>query len=228
MLRVAIAEDDFRIADIQEKFLLKIEETEIVGKAFNAEQTMELLRENEADLLLLDIYLPDQTGIDLLPSLKQEFRDLDVILITAAREKELLERALKIGVENYLIKPVSAEKFTEAIKKYKKKKEMLQSAEEIDQTFVELFFQGIHEASAAEKQLPSGIDPLTLEKITKVMNQFHKGASIEEVSEAMGASRTTARRYLEYLVSIQRLRAELEYGIVGRPERKYYLIASEE
>jgi CitB family two-component system response regulator CitT len=60
------------------------------------------------------------------------------------------------------------------------------------------------------------------------MNQFHKGASIEEVSEAMGASRTTARRYLEYLVSIQRLRAELEYGIVGRPERKYYLIASEE
>ncbi|RAS81182.1 response regulator [Priestia endophytica] len=228
MLRVAIAEDDFRIADIQEKFLLKIEETEVVGKAFNAEQTMELLRENEADLLLLDIYLPDQTGIDLLPSLKQEFRDLDVILITAAREKELLERALKIGVENYLIKPVSAEKFTEAIKKYKKKKEMLQSAEEIDQTFVELFFKGIHEASAAEKQLPSGIDPLTLEKITKVMNQFHKGASIEEVSEAMGASRTTARRYLEYLVSIQRLRAELEYGIVGRPERKYYLIASEE
>lgn len=75
-----------------------------------------------------------------------------------------------------------------------------------------------------QKDLPSGVDRLTLQKVKEIMFELKGGVSIEEMGEKMGASRTTARRYLEYLVSINVCTAKHDYGIVGRPERKYYLI----
>lgn len=76
-VKVAIAEDDFRVADIHEKFLMKIPSVEVVGKALNAEKTLELLRSQQTDLLLLDIYLPDQLGTDILTTIRQDFEDLE-------------------------------------------------------------------------------------------------------------------------------------------------------
>jgi two-component system CitB family response regulator len=69
--------------------------------------------------------------------------------------------------------------------------------------------------------LPTGIDKLTLEKICSVITEERDGLTAEQVSKAIGASRSTARRYLEYLVSEGRLKADLSYGTVGRPERVY-------
>jgi len=72
------------------------------------------------------------------------------------------------------------------------------------------------------ERLPKGIDALTLEKVLDVFDEKEKPLSAEEVGGIMGASRTTARRYLEYLVVTEKLKAEVSYGSVGRPERKYF------
>lgn len=87
MLRVAIAEDDFRIAQVQERFLLEVDGIEVVGKALNAKETLEMLEEKKVDLLLLDIYMPDEMGTDLLPKIRAQFPHVDVIVVTAATEK---------------------------------------------------------------------------------------------------------------------------------------------
>ncbi len=121
MLKVAIAEDDFRVAQIQEEFLLKIKDVKVIGKALNAKETMELLQREEIDLLLLDNYLPDGIGTDLLPKIHADFPNVDVIMVTAANENYMLEKAIRNGVSNYLIKPVTLEKFVRTIEDYKKK-----------------------------------------------------------------------------------------------------------
>jgi len=55
-----------------------------------------------------------------------------------------------------------------------------------------------------------------------VFSEKETPLSAEEIVDIMGASRAKARRYLEYLVSTEKLKAEVSYGSVGRPERKYF------
>ena len=75
--------------------------------------------------------------------------------------------------------------------------------------------------SKGESGLPKGIDPVTLDKILDEMNRKGGVFTSEEMAERVGASRTTARRYLEYLVSQGSLEVDVSYGGVGRPERNY-------
>ncbi|MGE7764954.1 response regulator [Peribacillus sp. NPDC096540] len=225
-IRAVIAEDDFRVADIHEKFLKNFEEIEVVGKAVSAKKTLRILEQKSPDLLLLDVYMPDQLGTDLLPNIRQKFPNVDIIMITAATEKEQLEKALHYGVENYLIKPVEMKRFNQVIVEYLKKAHLMQSKQDIDQDFVDLILKKgpstpkINDGPA----LPKGVDEITLSKVMDVLEISDIGLSAEQVSSQIGASRTTARRYLEYLISVKKCKAEVIYGVVGRPERRYYKI----
>ena len=226
-IRAIIAEDDFRVADIHEKFLNKFDEIEVVGKALNAKETLELLSEQQPDLLLLDVYMPDQLGSDLLPLIRENHKQVDILMITAATDKDILEKALHYGVEYFLIKPVKMERFDQIIQEYVNKSQLLRSTQEVDQEVVDLIFNKFSQRPATinrESLLPKGVDEITLSKVREVLSKSEKGLSAEQAAEQIGASRTTARRYLEYLVSIQECKAEVVYGVVGRPERKYYKI----
>lgn len=224
MIKVVIAEDDFRIAQVQEQFLQKVSGVKLAGKALNAKETMMLLDQHEVDLLLLDIYMPDELGIHLLPKIKEKHPQVDVIMVSAAAEKEMLEAAIRHSVFNYLLKPVTMEKFVATIEDYKKKKKLLSSIDEVNQDVIDQYFGTASNNGASQKDLPTGVDRLTLQKVTEIMKELEGGISIEEMGERMGASRTTARRYLEYLVSTNFCMARHDYGIIGRPERKYYLV----
>ncbi|GAA1368975.1 response regulator [Peribacillus frigoritolerans] len=225
-IRAVIAEDDFRVADIHEKFLKNFDEIEVVGKAVNAKKTLRILEQKSPDLLLLDVYMPDQLGTDLLPDIRKKFPNVDIIMITAATDKEQLEKALHYGVENYLIKPVEMKRFNQVIEEYLKKVHLMKSKQEIDQDFVDLILKkgsSVLESNDGQA-LPKGVDEITLTKVFEVLEASDIGLSAEQVSGQIGASRTTARRYLEYLISVKKCKAEVVYGVVGRPERRYYKI----
>jgi two-component system, CitB family, response regulator CitT len=221
-IRVVIAEDDFRVADIHEKFLGNFEEIEVVGKALNAKETIQILKQKQPDLLLLDVYMPDQLGTDLLPVIRQKFPQTDIIMVTAATDKELFEKALHYGVEYFLVKPVKMERFYQTIEEYLNKSQLMQSKQEVDQDFVDLILKKSPSSKDnKESSLPKGIDEITLVKVRNVLEITETGLSADQVSVQIGASRTTARRYLEYLISVKECKAEVVYGAVGRPERRY-------
>lgn len=220
MIKVIIAEDDYRIAQIHEAFVERISDLELLGKAKNAEETIELLNQKEADLILLDIYMPDRLGTELLHQIRLEYPGVDIIMITAAKEKPFIRKAMAYGVFRYLIKPVQLEEFTEAIEEYKKFRQILnEDGGDIESSHLQkLFSYNLKE----DKNLPTGIDSITLGKVVELIEKWPEGLTSEQVGSEMGASRTTARRYLEYLVGTGKARAESVYGIVGRPERKYF------
>ncbi|SDC09070.1 two-component system, CitB family, response regulator CitT [Terribacillus halophilus] len=222
MCQVIIAEDDFRVAQIHEEFLNSMKGLKLIGKAGNAKETLQLLEKHDVDLLLLDVYMPDQLGTELLPVIRQLHPRVDIILITAATDKTFLERALSYGVRDYLIKPATMEQFKDSLSRYLKKREMLQSTSEINKEIIEQVF-GAHHPEQSVVPLPTGIDFRTLEKIKKLLEQEHDGITSEKAGKKIGVSRTTARRYLEYLVGTEEVKVEQVYGIVGRPERRYCL-----
>lgn len=228
MTNVLIVEDDFRIADIHEGYLKKIKSIKDIYKVNLAKEAAQVIEMHKIDLVLVDIYMPDQLGIDLIRDLKKQYSNLNFIIITAAQSSRLLEESLKIGVFYYLIKPVTLKKFEEVIYKFEERKAMIYSTENVDQTIVDNILKHDTSMKRVETEsvndLPKGINPITLKNIKEIIEDSLNGLTVDDVSDILGSSRTTARRYLEYLVSIQQMKVDIEYGIVGRPQRKYISI----
>ncbi len=224
-LKVLIVEDDPKIAEIHRHFTEKVANFNVCGIANSlddAEKMSELL---EPDLILLDLYFPEGLGTDILWKIRARHQATDVILITAAKELETLQGAIRGGVFDYILKPVMFPRFKEALERFKEYRERITKGATLDQDEIDRLLHPYKDSNPGEPDYPKGIDPLTLKKIYAVFKQEHPdGFSAEEVGQQIGASRTTARRYLEFLTVQQRLTAELIYGAVGRPERKYFSI----
>ncbi|MGB8000030.1 MAG: response regulator [Anaerobacillus sp.] len=222
-IEVLIVEDDHRIARINQKFTENVPGYVVMGVASNIQEGKELLEILEPDLVLLDIFFPEENGLGLLWHIRENYKETDVMMITAAKEIDAVQDALRGGAIDYIIKPVIFDRFKQTLEKFKQTKgqvnrQRVVSQEEVDHLFTR---QGAH--TATKEVVPKGIDPLTLSKLTDVLvRQTPQGMTAEEVGNVMGCSRTTARRYLEYMVSIDKVDAELSYGTVGRPERRYH------
>src|SRR5699024_6849147 len=116
MINVMIVEDDFRVANIHEAFIEKIEGFQIVEKVTTGSNALKEIENIEIDLIILDIFLPDLLGTTLIDELRKVKSDVDIIIVTAATEKKYLEIGLKHGVVDYLIKPLTMERFENALK----------------------------------------------------------------------------------------------------------------
>ena len=223
-IEVLIVEDDQRIARINQKFTENVPGYVVMGVASSIQEGKELLEILEPDLVLLDIFFPEENGLGLLWHIRENYKETDVMMITAAKEIDAVQDALRGGAIDYIIKPVIFDRFKRTLENFKQTKgkmnrQKVVSQEEVDHLFTR---QGAR-ASATKEVVPKGIDPLTLSKLTEVLvRHTPKGMTAEEVGNVMGCSRTTARRYLEYMVSIDQVDADLSYGTVGRPERRYH------
>lgn len=223
MLKILIVEDDRKIAEIQKRFLERIANVELVGIAHTLTDARDLADVLQPQLVLLDVYLPDGHGLDVLREWRAAFQEIDVILITAAKEVDTLRSAMRVGVFEYILKPLVFERLDDAIHRYRAHLEKLENLAHIGQDDVDTLIAkpiATHQTQTPRARLPKGIDALTLEKIQQLM-QGAPAQTAEEVGQHIGASRTTARRYLEYLVGEDLLAAEVRYGSVGRPERRY-------
>ncbi len=226
-LSLLIVEDDPKIAEIQRRFVERLEAVELTGIAHSLEEARDLVEVLQPDLMLLDVYFPEGDGLDLLRDLRAANSATDVILVTAAREVDTVRSALRGGVFDYILKPLVFSRLQEAIDNYRQHLDKLDSMHQVEQKAVDALLphaggEGQATSGSAER-LPKGIDGITLDKIRAVA--LDRGTwSAEDVGQCIGASRTTARRYLEYLVSTGELEAEVNYGTVGRPERRYHAV----
>jgi len=223
-IQVVIAEDDTKIAEIQKRFLERIEGFELVGVAHSLEDTEDLVEILQPELLLLDIQFPTGTGLELLRKLRARNNNVDVILVTAAKEVNTLREAMHGGIFDYILKPLVFERLQETLENYSQHLAKLREMESLMQSDVDNLLPRTSSPASTETKdtrLPKGVDALTLDKVRTVFEAQATLLNAEEVGEQIGASRTTARRYLEYLVSNEELSAEVQYGTVGRPERKY-------
>ncbi len=224
-LKILIAEDDPQIAEIQRRFVERVEGFEVIGICHSTLDAQDMLDVFQPDLVLLDIHFPDGSGLDLLRSLRSGDAQTDVIMITAAKEVDSLSEALRLGVFDYVLKPLVFDRLSGALNQYRAHKDTLSNqANELSQQDIDQLLSRHRESKNSSiklESLPKGIDQITLDKIIAVFKGRQDALSAEQVGEQIGSSRTTARRYLEYLVGQDRLNADINYGTVGRPERRY-------
>lgn len=230
-LTVLVVEDDFMVASIHTRFVERVEGFRVVGVAATGSQALEETARLSPDVLLLDVHLPDFSGIELLRRLRGRGDDADVIVITAAREADTVRAAAAGGAAHYVVKPFPFEDLAARLDDVRRSREALarigQRAEgaggaehrdEVQAGIDEVFsHQGARET---RERLPKGLSAETARAVLAAL-QTAGELSATECADAIGVSRVSARRYLEHFASTGRIGVRLNYGTAGRPERRY-------
>ena len=224
MIRVLVVDDDFMVAKVHAAFVGRTPGFEVVGVAHNGTTALAKVAELCPDLVLLDIYLPDVSGIEVLRRLREQSPEVDVLVISAAKEVEIVRSALRGGVVNYLLKPFDQEALRDRLREYAAAHTSLTAASTVGQTDLDrLFGSAAPRARSATPRLPKGLSPESAELVARVLRSApsDEGLSSSECAELTGLSRVSARRYLEHFVEIGRAEVRLQYGAAGRPQRRY-------
>jgi two-component system CitB family response regulator len=228
-IQVLIVEDDVNIAEINRRFIEKIPGFKVVGMATTGEQAQDWLDVLQPHLVLLDVYLPDMKGTELVKYVRYHFEHIDIIMVTAANEVEIVRKALHGGVFDFIVKPLMFDRIKESLLNYQNRVQEMNESEILNEKQIRKLWSSSHDEDSLLHQgnsiqgMPKGIDQLTLDKVSRYISDIGgEGTTADSLSTEVGVSRSTARRYLEYLVAKKQVRTELIYGNVGRPERRYF------
>jgi response regulator of citrate/malate metabolism len=220
VIRTLVVDDDFMAASVHRSFAERVPGFTVVGEATTGAAALALVSELHPDLVLLDIYLPDISGLDVMRRLRSVEGDpVDVIAITSAKDVKTVRDAMHHGVIHYLVKPFSFSTFRERLESYATLKTRLDRIADADQREIDLLYRLLR--TGGEESLPKGISAPTLQLVADAVRAADGDISATEVARRCGVSRGTARRYLEFLAAAGTLELNLRYGAAGRPEHLY-------
>jgi two-component system CitB family response regulator len=227
-VRVLVVDDDFAVASLHRAYVEGLPGFTVVAEAHTARQALRAVDELHPELVLLDIHLPDMSGVEALHRLRArpDGRSLDVIAITAAREVETVRAAMTGGVADYLIKPFTLQVFRERLEVYAAQRRELRrrtaanvNATVRDQRDVDRILTPRRGGTAQE--LPKGLSQHTLSLVAAALRDADGDLSAGEAAARCGLSRVSCRRYLEQLSAMGLAEVRPRYGSTGRPENGY-------
>ena len=210
-MKVLIIEDDPMVAMIHKEYFKRKEFSNDLNHVSSLEEARNYLATNDVDLIILDNYLTDGQGVEYLPELK----GYPIIMITAANDIQTVEAALTNGVVDYLVKPFTYERFSQAVDKVQDYVSLL-SKEKINQDLIDDYLNS-GRVEEEEDSLPKGLSRITLRKVLENIQEHEAGFTTQQVADELDISRITIRKYLNYLVNISVLSEDAEYYTSGRP-----------
>lgn len=219
MIDVLVVEDDPMVAQLHEHYLSQIHGFQLAGTARSGVEALQKLQTRKYDLLILDLFMPGMDGLQLLAKIREAEYDVDVIIVSAANDKDKIKLALRLGAVDYIIKPFEFDRFNLALCNYQRRYHIVEDQDIIGQA--ELDKTIIRNDKETVVTLPKGLDKHTLATVWQAVKAFDGMFTTEDVSAQVGISRVSIRKYLEFLKTLHLLKLDLHRGSVGRPVYKY-------
>ncbi|SFJ48693.1 two-component system, CitB family, response regulator DctR [Halobacillus dabanensis] len=216
---ILLIEDDPMVQEVNRQFIEAVPPFQVIDIASDGKEGVHLAEKLAPDLIILDIYMPGLNGMDTLKEIRKHAFDVDVIVITAANDKEMVRTMFQNGVVDYILKPFKFERLQQSLINYKTYHSQINGEGALQQEQVD----GLIGSYVKEgvKELPKGLNQQTLDQILQFLQQSECALSAEQVADGIGMARVTARRYLEYLQKIGEVDIEIQYGGIGRPVNRY-------
>ncbi|MFI5612497.1 response regulator [Amycolatopsis sp. NPDC051903] len=214
MIRTLIVDDDFRVAGVHAGFVAETPGFTVAGIAHTAAEARARVRELAPDLVLLDVYLPDEPGLSLLPELQT-----DTIVLSAATDAASITSAIRAGALNYLIKPFTTRQLAERLTAYARYRGQVTTERPFTQDDVDRAYRALHDQDRTTS--PKGQSSATARLVSEQLRSSGAPLSAAEIAGELGMARATAQRYLTALAESGAVEMRLRYGATGRPEHEY-------
>lgn len=215
MIRVLVVDDDYRVAELHARYVNAVAGFTVAGTAHSAARAVELSSRLRPDLILLDLYLPDRLGTEVLPALTG-----DVLMVTAAGEAAQVRAALGGGAVGYLIKPFDERELRNRLTAYARFRAQLATDRSLGQDQVDRALRALHGTDRSGRARRPRATP-TGKLVADTVASLDGPVTASALAERLGISRPTAQRYLADLAAHGTIRIELRYGAAGRPEHLY-------
>lgn len=223
MYKTLIVEDDPMVAMINEQYIGRNKNFQVIGKCNNGKNALDFLETHSIDLLILDVFMPNTDGFELLRQIRREKISVEVIMVTAANEREALEEALHLGIVDYLVKPFTFERFQMALEKFIAQDNALKEFGTLNQKNIDFIMDNTRKSG--DEMFPKGIQEKTfhliLEHMEKNRDEWLTG---DEIAEKVGLTGVTVRRYMNYLAESGKVVGEMNYETGGRPSMQYKIV----
>ncbi len=224
MIRSLVVEDELVAAEVLVEYIGRLPGFKVVGQVGTGGEALQRLRTGAIDLVFLDIYLPDVSGLDVLRRLRGAGNMVDVIAITGARDTAVMRTAISFGVVHYLVKPFTFSVVRQRLERFQDYRRQTASEHTVfvQQDVDDLLGRLRGTAHSEAPNLPKGISRESLRAVIATLQECGShGMSAEEVAHVLESSRVTARRYLEYLVESNLALRRARYQRTGRPLLEY-------
>jgi len=218
--RVLVVEQDQEVARLHCRQLARQPGFEVVGVAPSARRAVSMLGPQRPHLLVLDLELPGGDGLELLRGLRASGAPVEVIVVTATADAEVVQAAVQLGVVDYLVKPFRPDRLRQALALFVRRAATATPGTRLVQEEIDVLTAV---RSAGRRWLPRDLQPERLEQVRCVL-AAGKAFTATEIGVAIGVTRTTARRYLEYLVTVGEATVEEVPDGPGRPSKTYAAI----
>ena len=220
MIRVLVVEDEPIAARAHKAYVERVSGFSVAAVAHSRIEAERALSRGNVDLVLLDLHLPDGSGLDLFRRIRAAGSTVDVMVVSSARDADVVRSAVAQGAVQYVIKPFAFGTLRDRLLAYQEFRNQVAGESDVDQDAVDRALGMLH--SRAGGALPKGMTKETLAIVIGALREFGE-ASSSQIADFLGVSRITARRYLEHLADTNVAERSLRYGQVGRPETRYEL-----
>lgn len=220
-MKCLVVSDIEASAEVKIQFLHELHLFSSVVSATSSEQAITKLKKYAYDIVIIDLGPTKNENMQLLKQIRAEKIFVCVIMLSEENSLEYIAEAFSYGVADYILKPGSCMRFSEAVIRAAGKRECLlqyqtMTQEEIDHCIT----LNVHIA-APNTDKGKGICNETFNFVKSVVSKKTATFTAAEIAEESNLSRITIRKYLERMIKNGVLDAELEYGEVGRPQKRY-------
>ena len=199
-IRVLVVEDQPKILKAQIKLLETFDELEIVGEALSGESALEKVEEVKPEVLLLDLGLPQMSGIDVTRKVKATHPEIEILIFTIFDEEEKVIEAIMAGAAGYLLKGTPVEKIVEAIKDVKAGGAVIQP--NLARALLRAIGTRPATGEKPSKEEGSGARDaagVLTDRELEILQIIAKGLSNNEAAKVLGLSKATIRTHLEHI-----------------------------
>lgn len=223
MIHTLLVDDDALTLELHRDYIERLDGYDVVGECTGARAALKAVIEDPPedgiDLVLLDMSMPDGSGLDVLRHLRARSIPVDVIAITSVRDADTVRQMAALGVVQYLVKPFTFSTFRERMDQHRTYRDQsVAAAGQASQAEIDALLGASRPTGSIA--IPKGLSAASLARMTSAARAA--GAmSASEAAEQLGMSRVAARRYLEHLADEGRVERAARYRGRGRPETEY-------